>query len=107
MALITSSRIASNRSRTRASHQLSTPTICFHPCQSSHHAQVPPIVPWPVNRRLADERDPAELGMPHDARKGFRADPALADVLVTVRARRECGLRIVGVDHPYILEPHR
>src|SRR5439155_12938720 len=75
--------------------------------QLPHSSQIPLVVPWAVNRRLADERDPAELRVPHDARKGLHADPALADMLVPVRARRERGLRVVGVNHPHIAEAHR
>src|SRR5437764_13081321 len=75
-------------------------------CQLVHHPQIPLVVPWAVNRRLADERDSTELGMSHDARKGLRADPAFADMLLPVSPRREGGLRIVRLNHPHIAGGH-
>ena len=45
--------------------------------------------------------------MRHDALRGLGPDLPLADVLVPVRTRTECGFGIVGVNHSHLLQPDR
>jgi hypothetical protein len=68
---------------------------------------VPAVVAGAVNGRLQNKSPPRELRMLQNSAESFTPDFAFANVLVAVKMRAECALRVIDMYHENAREADR